>query len=635
MKKTKFLMALACFGLLITGCNPATTSSESKPASSSGNPSTSSKPSTSTPSSSSTSSVIPDPETYYEVEFGAANEALNDSGKWGKGKEYKWTFSVPKNYTKVVFAVGAQMSSSSHGDRSLYTNHEGASSNDSFESNEANDGTCRITLKANGVQQEVTHDTYEAAGLTDSEMNYFKLAEFAVNAGEVEVSLTTHAKTGYRLMLGEGARLYYKAADESATPVVPVDDGEGYAVTFSATHGEVWVYESGQDYSVAPVKTNTTETRDEEGKKTKWIEPEEETTLEPQVNFKVICEAGYEVDADCLAITGTYNKIKVVSNDAEENSWIIRITKIKSDLSIVITPKVHVEGINGYEITFALTNATAKVYVGPKDETGSNVDNGEEGKFYTRAKTDPYDYSKSEPQFNFEIIPNEGYEFNDGVEWGDATEVSSSAVSFITPGANYNKLKKSANGGYTLTKVAGALTITAVATEVKVVEAFVADFSTKAASNNAYNNTWAYGDVTIAGGANNAGQWAFVKMGGKSATISAEGHPGTWIKTDKALDYSVASVTIKYVGKCYNKDDEKATVKVESYSDAALATKVAETPAAEVAAIDTNEGVNEVTYTFPAAQAANMYYKVCFDILNTTTYNGVVALEKVTFNVAE
>ena len=474
-------MALACFGLLITGCNPATTSSESKPASTSGNPSTSSKPSTSTPSSSSTSSVIPDPETYYEVEFGAANEALNDSGKWGKGKEYKWTFSVPKHYTKVVFAVGAQMSSSSHGDRSLYTNHEGASSNDSFESNEANDGTCRITLKANGVQQEVTHDTYEAAGLTNSEMNYFKLAEFAVNAGEVEVSLTTHSKTGYRLMLGEGARLYYKAADESATPVVPVDEGEGYAVTFSATHGEVWVYESGQDYSVAPVKTNTTETRDEEGKKTKWIEPEEETTLEPQVNFKVICEAGYEVDADCLAITGTYNKIKVVSNDAEENSWIIRITKIKSDLSIVITPKVHVEGINGYEITFALTNATAKVYVGPKDETGSNVDNGEEGKFYTRAKTDPYDYSKSEPQFNFEIIPNEGYEFNDGVEWGDATEVSSSAVSFITPGANYNKLKKSANGGYTLTKVAGALTITAEATAATpkdtLQEAVVLDYS--------------------------------------------------------------------------------------------------------------------------------------------------------------
>ncbi len=478
MKKTKFLMALACFGLLITACNPGeTTTSGSKPTSSSGNPASTTSKDSSSSTTSSTSSVTPEPETYYEVAFG--NDGLNGSdGKWGKGKEYKWTFSVPKHYTKVVFAVGAQMSSSSHGDRSLYTNHEGASSSDSFESNEANDGTCRITLKVNGVQQEVTHDTYEAAGLTNSEMNYFKLAEFGVNAGDVEVSLTTNAQTGYRLMLGEGARLYYKAADESATPVVPVDEGEGYAITFSATHGDVWVYESGQDYTQLPVKTNTTESRDEDGKKTKWIEPEETDTKEPQVNFKVVCEAGYEIDADCFAITGDFNKIKVVSNDAEENSWIVRITKIKSDLTIVITPKVHVDGINGYEITFALTNATAKVYVGPKDETGSNVDNGEEGKFYTRAKTDPYDYSKSEPQFNFEIIPNEGYEFNDGVEWGEATEMSSSAVSFIAPSANYNKLKKSANGGYTLTKVAGALTITAEATQIPPqTQAIVLDYT--------------------------------------------------------------------------------------------------------------------------------------------------------------
>ena len=456
-------MALACFGLLITACNPGSNpGSESKPASSSGAASTSSKPSTSSTPTPSSSSVAPDPETYYSAPFEAGYETAT---KWAKGHEYKFTFSVPKHYTKVVFAFGAQMSSSSHSDRSLYTDHNGASDSDPFESNADNDGTCRIALKVNGVAQEVTHDTYGEAGLTNTEVNYFKVAEFGVNSGTVEVSMTTHASTGYRLLIGEEARLYYKAADESADPVIPVDDGEGYNITFSATNGEVWVYESGQDYSVAPVKTNTTESRDEEGKKTKWIEPEEATTLEPQVNFKVVCAAGYEIDADCLAITGEYNKIKIVSNDTEENSWIVRVTKIKSDLSIVITPKVHVDGINGYEITFALTHATAKVYVGPKDETGSNVDAGEEGKFYTRDKVAPYGYSKTEPQFNFEIVPEEGYEFNDGIEWGEATEMSSSTVSFIAPGANYNKIKKSANGGYTLTKVAGALTITAVATE--------------------------------------------------------------------------------------------------------------------------------------------------------------------------
>ena len=476
MKKTSFLMALACFGLLITACNPGSNSGgESKPASSSGAASTSSKPSTSSTPTPSSSSVAPDPETYYSAPFEAGYESAT---KWAKGHEYKFTFSVPKHYTKVVFAFGAQMSSSSHSDRSLYTDHNGASDSDPFESNEANDGTCRITLKVNGVAQEVTHDTYGEAGLTSTEVNYFKVAEFGVNSGTVEVSMTTHASTGYRLLIGEEARLYYKAADESAEPVIPVDEGEGYNITFSATNGEVWVYESGQDYSVAPVKTNTTESRDEEGKKTKWIEPEEATTLEPQVNFKVVCAAGYEIDADCLAITGEYNKIKIVSNDTEENSWIVRVTKIKSDLSIVITPKVHVDGINGYEITFALTHATAKVYVGPKDETGSNVDAGEEGKFYTRDKATPFAYSKTEPQFNFEIVPEEGYEFNDGIEWGEATEMSSSAVEFIAPKANYNKIKLSVNGGYTLTKVAGALTITAEATQIPPqTQAIVLDYT--------------------------------------------------------------------------------------------------------------------------------------------------------------
>ena len=323
MKKTSFLMALACFGLLITACNPGSNpGSESKPASSSGAASTSSKPSTSSTPTPSSSSVAPDPETYYSAPFEAGYETAT---KWAKGHEYKFTFSVPKHYTKVVFAFGAQMSSSSHSDRSLYTDHNGASDSDPFESNEANDGTCRIALKVNGVAQEVTHDTYGEAGLTNSEVNYFKVAEFGVNAGTVEVSMTTHASTGYRLLIGEEARLYYKAADESADPVIPVDDGEGYNITFSATNGEVWVYESGQDYSVAPVKTNTTESRDEEGKKTKWIEPEEATTLEPQVNFKVVPEAGYEVDTTCITLSGTqgtdWNSLKDNTLYISSGTW--------------------------------------------------------------------------------------------------------------------------------------------------------------------------------------------------------------------------------------------------------------------------------------------------------------------------
>jgi len=295
--------------------------------------------------------------------------------------------------------------------------------------------------------------------------NYSQLADVKVGAVNLVAgaNVLTYKRTeSYNLLIKDFVIIVKNTGDIVEPPVVE----EGYDITFTHEHCEVLVFEEGQDYSVAPVKTDKTVSRDEEGKITKWIEPEETDTLEPQVNFKVVCDEGYEVDADCLTITGEYNKIKIVSNDAEENSWIIRITKIKSDLTIAVVAKEKVEGaVDGFEVTFALENCTVKVYVGPKDETGSNVDTAEA--YYTRSKTDPYGYTKSEGQINFEIIPNSGFEFKDGIEWPvEKPEVSSSVVSFIAPSANYNKLKLNANGTYTLTKVTGALTITISATAI-------------------------------------------------------------------------------------------------------------------------------------------------------------------------
>ena len=45
MKKNNLFIALACVGLLMTGCNKPANTSESKPASTSGNASTQSQPS--------------------------------------------------------------------------------------------------------------------------------------------------------------------------------------------------------------------------------------------------------------------------------------------------------------------------------------------------------------------------------------------------------------------------------------------------------------------------------------------------------------------------------------------------------------------------------------------------------------
>ena len=218
MKKNKLLVMLACLGLLVTGCNGggSKASTESTKA-----PTSSKQPSTQTtqsqPASTSSSQEEPpaDDDYYYSLPFDAA---AKDSGdKWKKGYESVWTFKVSKDHAKMDFAFAAKMSSSSHGDRSLYTNHEGASSSDQFESNEANDGTCRIELKVNGVAQTVTTKTYSEAGLDSSDFVYFRVASFAVTKGEVVVSMKTHASTGYRLMLGEGAERF--ASDAVHMPV--------------------------------------------------------------------------------------------------------------------------------------------------------------------------------------------------------------------------------------------------------------------------------------------------------------------------------------------------------------------------------------------------------------------------------
>ena len=149
-------------------------------------------------------------EAYYELAFGEGYESVK---KWDKGAEWTWTFDVKEAHAKVEFAFAAQMSSSSHSDRTLFTNHVDASSSDSFESNEENDGTARIEVKVNDVKQTLTTKTYGEAGLSADSVNYFRVTEFAIPAaGNYTIKMSTHASVGYRLLIGEKVRLYYPVA---------------------------------------------------------------------------------------------------------------------------------------------------------------------------------------------------------------------------------------------------------------------------------------------------------------------------------------------------------------------------------------------------------------------------------------
>lgn len=553
MKKTSFLMALACFGLLITACNPGSNSGgESKPASSSGAASTSSKPSTSSTPTPSSSSVAPEPETYYSAPFEAGYESAT---KWAKGHEYKFTFSVPKHYTKVVFAFGAQMSSSSHSDRSLYTDHNGASSDDPFESNAANDGTCRIILKVNGVAQEVTHDTYGEAGLTNTEVNYFKVAEFGVNSGTVEVSMTTHASTGYRLLIGEEARLYYKAADESATP--PIEEiPDAHKVSFTTNHCKVLVYES-NDYATSPKEAQYAYSMDCD------VEPQvyakyaaaDATTgkaeVKPQVNFKVQCDEGYEVDTSCFALSGTegneWNNLKDISDG------IYRITTIKADITATITAVAAGTLKAGYVATFVTEHCSIKVYTAKDFVTEDTAT-----PYMSRNKTksgDEYPYAKGDvAQLSFEVVPEEGYEFVSGLKVG--AEAESDDIDFIAP-SGYNKIKRVASNRYNITKVSFDLTITIKCTEAEVVPPVTIDGTkvTKTVAELQAENSWedtaAIGsftigqvDVTLTGNAGDTKYYA----NGSNLRIYVAKDGGTGSVAFQAKDgYKIVAVKITYV----------------------------------------------------------------------------------------
>ena len=458
MKKNKFLVMLACLGLLVTGCNKggSSASTESaKPSTSSKQPSTQSTQSQPT-SSSSQEEQPADDDYYYSLPFDAA---AKDSGdKWKKGYESVWTFKVSKDHAKMDFAFAAKMSSSSHGDRSLYTNHEGASSSDSFESNEANDGTCRIELKVNGVAQTVTTKTYSEAGLDSADFAYFRVASFAVTKGEVVVSMETHASTGYRLVFGDDARLFYPKADGQDPAYVEPPAAEGYTVTFAATHCKVFVYED-QDYTVDPVEATSAVTRDSDGNICKYVAPDADGNgeVKPQVNFKVVPDNGYKVTDACITVGGTagtdYNNLKGQGNG------IYRITVIKKDLTVTIAAIVDDGGqtIDAGKVTFALTNCTVKVYVGPKNEAGDNIDAGPD--FYGRSKTEPYGYLKGDDaQFHFEVVPNTGFKFVDETDYGTKGEAEKANVAWADGG--FNKVKLLDTNYYRLTKVAGDVTLT-------------------------------------------------------------------------------------------------------------------------------------------------------------------------------
>ena len=152
------------------------------------------------------------------------------------------------------------------------------------------------------------------------------------------------------------------------------------------------------------------------------------------------------------------------------------------------------------------------------------------------------------------------------------------------------------------------------------------DFTTKSASHGAYTDSWKYGDFTVFGGANNNKGWAYVKMGGKKENL-AQANP-VYISSPK-MTSAISKVQVSIIAGSLAKSGMKVNSwGVYVYSDANMTNQV---DYVSGGTITKNAAVFELIPTSGSAWSANNYYKVSFDLANTSTTNGIIWLDKITF----
>ena len=156
------------------------------------------------------------------------------------------------------------------------------------------------------------------------------------------------------------------------------------------------------------------------------------------------------------------------------------------------------------------------------------------------------------------------------------------------------------------------------------------DMTTKAYGNSSYNSNLDYttNDITwnIVYGANNNKGWAYFKMGGKSTTISD--YNPCYIYNKTAITQQVDKVTVHLPAGSLS----KSGMSVNSwglyvYSNSDMTTQVDYVAGGT---ITNSEASFDFTPSTGVTWASGYYYKVSWDLANTTTTNGIVCVDKIT-----
>ena len=315
--------------------------------------------------------------------------------------------------------------------------------------------------------------TYSDVGLNQASRVYVYAATFNLNEGENSITLQQGTK-GDRLLYSGDVRIAY---DGDAMPVAA--PATGYDITFvPAEHCKVLVYIGANE----TVETNKAQSYNADAldddlhyipsKYVAEVKDDPETTdvdesvaeVKPEIQFKLQFDTGYTADGNDISISGTMGNEwnKLCSEDVDAYA----ITKIKAAITVTIAVRaVTGEEPAGYLGTFNITHGTIKVYLGAKNKNGDNLDTVDGSGYYLSRNKDTGEASKAKAQFNFEVIPDDGYEFVSGLALGG--ESSPIGVTEFMTGnfGNFKQDKKVANL-FSITKVASTITVNIVCTEI-------------------------------------------------------------------------------------------------------------------------------------------------------------------------
>ncbi|MGN1216395.1 MAG: hypothetical protein ACI4TD_00295, partial [Phocaeicola sp.] len=151
---------------------------------------------------------------------------------------------------------------------------------------------------------------------------------------------------------------------------------------------------------------------------------------------------------------------------------------------------------------------------------------------------------------------------------------------------------------------------------------------TKLVGQSGYSATTTYGDWIIVNGANNNQGWSYFKMGGKSETLKTA-NP-CYIYITKPVSHTVAEVQVHIPQGSLSKNGMSVNEwGLYVYYDKDM-TQLAEYVSGGT--ITSSEGTFVFHPNGNYSWDAGCYYKVSWNLSNTTTSNGIVLVDKITLS---